>query len=149
MVHSLVSFRAGLNLGAMLNAINPDEGLGVIYPVQNPVITDAQLAEAGQFFGHSDEATMHHDACVFRQPLEFPLDTGADDAIQLGQLCRPQYGSHKKPGEHAQVQFLRNGVNQADDWAGPTPVSARTQADLQLRACRQPKTQPSPAAVRP
>ena len=39
--------KVAINFGAMLDAIDADEGLSGIHPVKNPLVADAEFAEAG------------------------------------------------------------------------------------------------------
>ena len=71
----------------MPDAIDAHHFAFMINPIENPVISNPKLAEAGEVFGHPGQSAMHHPLGVFRKPNNLPFDTGSDGGIQFSQLA--------------------------------------------------------------
>ena len=73
-------------LRAMLDAVNPDDGLRMVNPVENAMVADAEFAKTGEVVGQTNESPVHHRRSVFREPDNLPFDTRADGRIEPGEL---------------------------------------------------------------
>ena len=91
LVKSLHTFRStgseiAIDFGAVLDAVDADEGLWMIDPVEDAPVAHAQFAKTGEVVRHSDQSAMHHGGCVFRQPKDFAFDTRADGGVEFAEL---------------------------------------------------------------
>ena len=75
-----------IDFGAVLNPVDADNFFAMINPLENPPVADAEFAETGQVFGHSNEPPVNHDGGVFRQPENFTFDACADCGVEFNQL---------------------------------------------------------------
>ena len=75
-----------IDFGTMLDAVNTDNLLCGINPIEDAIIAHAKLAESGQIFRHTDKPAMHHTSGIVRQPLDFAFHTRADSGVQFGEL---------------------------------------------------------------
>ena len=75
-----IDFRTGLD------AVDADQLLGGIMPIEDSIVANAKLAQAGQIFRHPNQPPMHHDGGIFGKPLDFALDTRANGGIQIVEL---------------------------------------------------------------
>lgn len=78
--------KPAVNLGTMLYAVDPNNPLGVIRPVENAVVAHAQLAQASQILWHPYEASMHEGPGIFSQPLNLTFDAHANGRVESGEL---------------------------------------------------------------
>lgn len=70
----------------MLDAVDADDALRMIDPIEDAVVSDAELAQSRQIFRHPDQTAMHGSSRVFRQPYDLALNAGADGGIQRREL---------------------------------------------------------------
>jgi hypothetical protein len=78
--------KSPVNLRTVLDAVNPDEGLRMIDPVENAVVAHTQFAKASQLVRHADQPPVDHNGRVLGQPLNLPLDAAPNHGIEAGQL---------------------------------------------------------------
>jgi hypothetical protein len=70
-----------INFGTVLDAVNTDNLFCGINPIEDAIITHAELAESGQIHRHTDEPAMHHASGIVREPLDFALHARADGGV--------------------------------------------------------------------
>jgi len=75
-----------IDFGTVLDTVNADNLFCGINPIEDAVITHAELAESGQIHRHSNEPAMHHASGIVREPLNFALHARADSGVQPGEL---------------------------------------------------------------
>ncbi len=77
---------ASIDLGAVLNPVEPHQLLLVVNPIENPMIADAEFAQTCQVVRHADESAMHHRCGVLREPADLSLHARRDGRIEVSQL---------------------------------------------------------------
>ena len=75
-----------IDFGAVLDAVDADESLRGIDPVEDAPVADTEFAQARKFVRHSDETPVNDGGGVFREPGNFAFDAGADGGVERGQL---------------------------------------------------------------
>ena len=75
-----------LTRGETKAAVDADESLRGIDPVEDAPVADAEFAQARKFVRHSDETPMNDGGGVFREPKNLAFDTCADGGVECGQL---------------------------------------------------------------
>lgn len=83
---SYMGSKLSIDFRAVLDAVNPDQRLRVIDPVNDAVVANAQFAEAGQIVRHPDEPAMDRGLRILGKPDNLALDGGADGGVQLREL---------------------------------------------------------------
>lgn len=62
-----------IDFGAGLDAVDADEGLRVLDPVEDAPVAHPQFAKSGEIVRHADQPPMHHGGGVFREPEDFAV----------------------------------------------------------------------------
>ena len=75
-----------IDFGAVLDAVDADESLRGINPVEDAPVADAEFAQARKFVRHSDETPVNDGGGVFREPRDLALDACADSGVERGKL---------------------------------------------------------------
>ena len=75
-----------IDFGAMLDAVDADEGLRRIYPIEDAPVADAEVAQARKFVWHADETPVNDDGGVFSEPRDLAFDACANGGVERGKL---------------------------------------------------------------
>jgi len=76
-----------IDLGAMLDAVNANQLLARIIPIQNAIIAHTKLAQTSQISRHPNQPPMHHDGGIFGELLNLAFDACRDGGVQFSELC--------------------------------------------------------------
>jgi hypothetical protein len=91
--------QTAIDFRAVLDAIDADQFLGGIIPVQDAKIAHAEFAQTRQVCRHPNKSPMHHDGGIFKEPLDFVFDACTDSGVQLREL-RVGLGAYFDPVGH-------------------------------------------------
>ena len=81
-----VGLEIAIDFGAVLDAVDADESLRGIDPVEDAPVADAEFAQAGKFVRHSDETPVNDGGGVFRESGNSAFDAGTDGGVERGEL---------------------------------------------------------------